>query len=187
MSVTDLHAHVTPQRFRDAIRDGRRGMGSTSLVGELDVPGFRKPIDVRLRDMDEMGVDVQAVSPNAGFYQYDNDPAVAAEIARECNDEIAEMCGAHPDRFVGPLRRPTSAPSRATAETSNRPASPSEPRSTTTPQAPPQGTGTTDGEARDEQGESQDERQDDRRVRGRSRGVRHHRRYRAGKRADRLL
>ncbi len=101
MSVTDLHAHVTPQRFRDAIRDGRTWHGLDESVGELDVPGFRKPVDVRLRDMDEMGVDIQAVSPNAGFYQYDNDPAVAAEIARECNDEIAEMCSAHPSRFVG--------------------------------------------------------------------------------------
>jgi aminocarboxymuconate-semialdehyde decarboxylase len=51
--------------------------------------------------MDVLGVDVQVVSPNGGFYQYDNDPATTASIARECNDEIAEMCAAHPDRFAG--------------------------------------------------------------------------------------
>jgi aminocarboxymuconate-semialdehyde decarboxylase len=51
--------------------------------------------------MDALGVDTQVISPNAGFYQYGNDPATATMIARDCNDEIAEMCAAHPERFAG--------------------------------------------------------------------------------------
>jgi aminocarboxymuconate-semialdehyde decarboxylase len=99
--VIDLHAHVTPQRFQAAIRATGEWHGLTATTGEIEVPGFRRPLDERLRDMDAIGVDVQAVSPNAGFYQYGNDPAVTALIARECNDEIAEMVAGHPDRFAG--------------------------------------------------------------------------------------
>jgi aminocarboxymuconate-semialdehyde decarboxylase len=101
MPIIDLHAHLTPMRFQEAVRDGATWHGLTSATGELEVPGFRKPTEVRIRDMDALGVDMQVVSPNAGFYQYANDPAIAAAIARDCNDEIAELCGEHPDRFAG--------------------------------------------------------------------------------------
>jgi aminocarboxymuconate-semialdehyde decarboxylase len=101
MKIVDLHAHVTPQRFQAAIRAGRPWHGLGASVGELDVPGFRRTIEQRLADMDSLGVDIQAVSPNADFYQYRNDPAITTAVARECNDEIAEMCAAHPDRFAG--------------------------------------------------------------------------------------
>ncbi len=99
--VVDLHAHITPQRFQAAIKATGEWHGLTSSTGELQVPGFRRTLDERLADMDALGVDVQVVSPNGGFYQYDNDPATTAIIARECNDEIAEMCVNHPDRFAG--------------------------------------------------------------------------------------
>ena len=100
-AVVDFHAHVTPQRFQAAIRSAGQWHGLASTVGELEVAGFRRTVEERLADMDAAGVDVQVVSPNAGFYQYDNEPAVTAVIARECNDEIAEMCADHPDRFAG--------------------------------------------------------------------------------------
>lgn len=99
--VIDLHSHLTPQRFQAAVRAGTTWHGLTSAVGELQVPGFRRTLDERLADMDALGVDVQVVSPNAGFYQYANDPALTLLIARDCNDEIAEMIAAHPDRFAG--------------------------------------------------------------------------------------
>ena len=101
MRVIDLHAHLTPQRFQAAIKATGRWHGLTSATGELQVPGFRRTLTERLSDMDALGVDVQVVSPNGGFYQYANEPDTTALIARECNDEIAEMCAAHPDRFAG--------------------------------------------------------------------------------------
>jgi aminocarboxymuconate-semialdehyde decarboxylase len=101
MRVIDLHAHVTPQRFQAALRRKGSWHGLTSRTGELEVPGFRRTPDERLADMDALGVDVQVISPNAGFYQYGNDPVTTALIARECNDEIAEMCADHPERFAG--------------------------------------------------------------------------------------
>jgi aminocarboxymuconate-semialdehyde decarboxylase len=99
--VIDVHAHVTPQRFQTAIRAEGTWHGLTSSTGELEVPGFRRTVDERLADMAALGVDVQVISPNAGFYQYANDPAITTRIARDCNDEIAEMCAEHPERFSG--------------------------------------------------------------------------------------
>ena len=51
--------------------------------------------------MDADGVDMQLLSPNVGFYQYFNDLETTKAIARECNDEIAEMIVERPDRFAG--------------------------------------------------------------------------------------
>lgn len=101
MQVIDLHAHLTPERFKAAVRDRGEWHGLTSEVGELQFPGFRLTADERLAEMDRMGVDVQVLSPNVGFFQYDNDLAVTATVARETNDEIAELMSRHPGRFMG--------------------------------------------------------------------------------------
>lgn len=64
----------------------------------------------RLRDMDRMGIDVQAVSPAPAQYYYYADPAFGLQLAREVNDSIAGFVAAHTDRFVGlgtvPLQDP---------------------------------------------------------------------------------
>lgn len=101
MPVIDVHAHVTPERFKEAIRRDGSWYGLGSAVGELERGGFAKPVVERLAEMDELGVDMQLVSPTVGFYQYANDLDVTNRIARECNDEISEMVSAHPTRFAG--------------------------------------------------------------------------------------
>ncbi len=54
----------------------------------------------RLAAMDAAGIDVQVLSLNIpGCEQLD--PREGAAIARERNDVLAELVGAHPDRFVG--------------------------------------------------------------------------------------
>lgn len=55
----------------------------------------------RLKDMDRMGIDVQAVSPAPAQYYYYADPAFGLELARGINDRIAEIAAAHPSRFAG--------------------------------------------------------------------------------------
>jgi aminocarboxymuconate-semialdehyde decarboxylase len=114
--VIDLHAHVTPQRFQAAIRAAGEWHGLTATTGEIEVPGFRRTVEERLQDMDATGVDIQAVSPNAGFYQYGIDPSATTVIARECNDEIAEMVAANPDRFTGLATLPMQDVSAAVGE-----------------------------------------------------------------------
>ena len=99
--IVDVHAHVTPQRFQRAVLSGREWHGMTAEDGELDNPRNRWGPERRIREMDEMGVDVQLVSPTDCFYQYHREPEAAARIAEECNDEIAEMIRDQPSRFMG--------------------------------------------------------------------------------------
>ena len=58
-------------------------------------------VATRLRDMDRMAIDVQAVSPAPAQYYYYADPGFGLELARGINERIAEIVAAHPGRFVG--------------------------------------------------------------------------------------
>ena len=58
-------------------------------------------IATRLRDMDRMGIDIQAISPAPAQYYYYAEPGFGLELARDTNDRIAEIVAQHPDRFVG--------------------------------------------------------------------------------------
>jgi uncharacterized protein len=69
----------------------------------------------RLKDMDAMGIDVQALSHTAsGIPQIPAPEAVP--LARAINDQLAEAINAHPDRFVGFATLPTPDPEAAAAE-----------------------------------------------------------------------
>lgn len=101
MAVIDIHNHVTPQFFVDAIeRDGEwRTLGPD--VGELHIPKFTISPEARIAEMDEMGVDVHVLTINTGFFKYDRDPEVARAIADDCNAALHEMMSDHPDRYLG--------------------------------------------------------------------------------------
>lgn len=101
MPIVDMHAHVTPERYKDAIRNRGYWYGLDERAGELHHGTFSQPLAGRLADMDRDGVDMQLVTPTIGFYQYDNAVDVTKMIHRECADEIAEMVDEHPDRFRG--------------------------------------------------------------------------------------
>ena len=55
----------------------------------------------RLKDMDKMGVDIQAVCPAPYHFFYWTEPGHGAELAREVNEGIAKLAVDHPKRFVG--------------------------------------------------------------------------------------
>jgi aminocarboxymuconate-semialdehyde decarboxylase len=73
-------------------------------------------IEKRLEDMDGMGIDIQAITPSPAqtFYSVPADLGIAT--ARVINDNIAEICGQHSDRFVGLGTVPFQAPELAVAE-----------------------------------------------------------------------
>ncbi len=73
-------------------------------------------IEVRLRDMDRMGIDIQAVSPAPIQYYYYAEADFGLELARGINDRIAAIAGDHPDRFVGIGTVPLQNPQMATRE-----------------------------------------------------------------------
>lgn len=58
-------------------------------------------LEVRLGDMDRMGVDVQAVSIAPYQTYYWAEPELGRQVSRLINDELAEAISAYPDRFVG--------------------------------------------------------------------------------------
>jgi aminocarboxymuconate-semialdehyde decarboxylase len=55
----------------------------------------------RLKDMDRMGVDIQAICPAPYQFFYWAEAAYGAELAREVNEGIAQIAADRPDRFVG--------------------------------------------------------------------------------------
>jgi aminocarboxymuconate-semialdehyde decarboxylase len=55
----------------------------------------------RLKDMDRMGVDIQAVCPAPFHFFYFTEPDTGAELARQVNEGIAKIVADTPDRFVG--------------------------------------------------------------------------------------
>ena len=103
MRVIDIHAHISPVAFADAMETGENWHGITAEA----VPAHRyNPrttwgVEQRLADMDSLGVDVQVLSTNAVLYNYDKDVEATAAMARDCNDHVAELVNDRPDRFAG--------------------------------------------------------------------------------------
>ncbi len=62
-------------------------------------PGLGEVGARRLREMDEQGIDVEAISINPSWYKLERDKA--AEVVKINNETLTELCAAHPDRFVG--------------------------------------------------------------------------------------
>ena len=71
--------------------------------------------ELRLKEMDEAGIDVQVISHAAPSTQR-MDPATAVRLARGANDRLAKAIAAHPDRFAGFAALPTPDPKAAADE-----------------------------------------------------------------------
>jgi aminocarboxymuconate-semialdehyde decarboxylase len=94
-------AHLNPGQHEPSV------VYANALTREVNVKQMRdrapklSDIQVRLKDMDRMGIDVQAVSPAPNQTYYWTDPGLGAEFARSVNERIAGICGKWPERFVG--------------------------------------------------------------------------------------
>jgi predicted TIM-barrel fold metal-dependent hydrolase len=71
--------------------------------------------ELRIREMDEAGIDLQVISETAPAVQ-EMDPESAVRLARRSNDALHEGIRAHPDRFAGFAALPTSDPKAAADE-----------------------------------------------------------------------
>lgn len=82
-------------------------------------PEIRRRLDdlgeLRLKEMDEAGIDVQVLSHGAPSTQR-LDPDTAVRLARRANDRLARAIAAHPDRFAGFAALPTPDPPAAADE-----------------------------------------------------------------------
>jgi predicted TIM-barrel fold metal-dependent hydrolase len=71
--------------------------------------------DLRLKEMDEAGIDVQVISHGAPSTQR-LDAEAAVWLARNANDRLAQAIAVHPDRFAGFAALPTPDPKAAADE-----------------------------------------------------------------------
>ena len=100
--VVDVHAHVRVPEAWDLVKDriGREGRAGDVQLGNPDSPAnIHSDVQKHLADLDEMGIDVQALSVNPFWYWADID--LARKIVQIQNEKISELCAAHPTRFVG--------------------------------------------------------------------------------------
>ena len=112
--VIDLHCHWESQPVMARMHAEADRLGKVSLnvgsdltreVNKRQMAAIRpqmESIERRLSDMDDMGIDIQAVAhfPPQMYYWADAD--VAAEVFPQMNNDMAEnLVGRVPDRFVG--------------------------------------------------------------------------------------
>lgn len=112
-TVIDIHCHrecgaaaalVKPEADRLGRAPFRFGSELTREVNRRQLAYLRpkmESVEVRLADMDAMGVDVQALSlsPYQLFYWAEGE--LGAKAFRTVNDDLAALVATHPDRFVG--------------------------------------------------------------------------------------
>ena len=103
--VIALEEHFTSPKLR-ALRRER----DTPIQRKLDDLG-----ELRIREMDEAGIDLQVISENNPATQ-NLDAESAVELARASNDVLYDAVRRHPDRFAGFATLPTPDPKAAAAE-----------------------------------------------------------------------
>src|SRR6266508_4639862 len=124
--VIDVQAHVVPRVYLERLVD-RSGYPRAERAGDkwwlCSGPAPRAPVspamadmDVRLRDMDAAGVDVQLLSTTLPGVEMFADPSFGVELARSANDDLAALVHASPDRFLGMAALPLQAPAAARDE-----------------------------------------------------------------------
>jgi aminocarboxymuconate-semialdehyde decarboxylase len=95
IKVVDIHGHfIIPEELPLIQNTPLATNISANMRGAL-VLG-----PARLRAMDEMGIDVQALSHQGGWW-YGVDRDLARRLVRVQNEKLAEWCAANSERFVG--------------------------------------------------------------------------------------
>ncbi|WP_199434298.1 amidohydrolase family protein [Qaidamihabitans albus] len=110
--VVDIHCHrecapATQFMQQASIAAGKVALGhgnaTTRRVNERQLAAIRPKmddLDVRIADMDMMGVDIQAVAPAVYQFYYWADADLGAKVSRLMNEELVEATIRRPGRFV---------------------------------------------------------------------------------------
>jgi len=124
----DIHCHYLNTEAAARVADRNPGQHEPSvkfanaLTRETNAAQMKErapkltSIELRLKDMDRMGVDVQAISPAPNQTYYWTDAGEGAQLARMVNERIAEIAAKWPERFVGLGTVPLQAPDLAVSE-----------------------------------------------------------------------
>ena len=101
--VIDIHGHINlskPRQIMAANQPAKPHQAGSGGLSDKSRAPILDNIDARIADMDGMGVDMMLLTPSPpnGFYRASE--AVAGEVARATNDEVAKIARDHADRFM---------------------------------------------------------------------------------------
>ena len=124
----DLHCHVhTPPADDIAKQTTGAGASPTASYGNPRTEAQQKKlhqelhqkltsIEQRIKDMDKMDIDVQAISTSPLQYYYGVETDLGRKIARTINERLVEITASHPDRFAPLGTLPMQEPELAVQE-----------------------------------------------------------------------
>lgn len=127
----DFHAHFAPASAVRAAASGSDWHGvrmsrseSGALKGEAEGATFDLPewtakeetIADRIADLDAMRLDVQVLSIAPRFQRYGADKRASIALARDMNNDLAELITSAPGRLRGLIHLPLQDPSASVAE-----------------------------------------------------------------------
>ena len=107
----DIHCHylnpdaaakvapLNPAQYEMQVKFANALTRETNKKQHHDRAAKLSSIEVRLKDMDRMGIDIQAVSPAPQQTYYWTDPGMGQELARMVNERLAEIVSKWPERF----------------------------------------------------------------------------------------
>lgn len=114
MKTIDIHAHIVPDSMWRAIESKQDWHGFRHEPGEnfgtmvangqrteFSSKKLRYTLEDRIRDMDELKVDVQVLSIHTPFVGYHLEPQQGLALAREFNDELASTVRRANGRLAG--------------------------------------------------------------------------------------
>ena len=134
MNAIDVHFHIIPPRFVEAVRRGTFVEAvHIERAGGVDRMIYHAPPDVVLEPgttlrtdlydeqqildaLTRRGLDAAALGPSPEEFYYWAAPGLGGRLAAAYNDGMAEMVRSHPDRFVGLATLPMQDPERAARE-----------------------------------------------------------------------
>jgi aminocarboxymuconate-semialdehyde decarboxylase len=93
-------AHRNPAQYEPSVTFANALTRETNVKQMHERGPKLSSIEVRLKDMDRMEIDVQAVSPAPNQMYYWADPGEGQELARIVNERLAEIVAKWPERFV---------------------------------------------------------------------------------------
>ena len=124
--IIDIHAHVVlPETF------GAAGKYGPELGDETDLQTFRvgdysirvpyvgsvfMEVEKRIQEMDQLGIDIQVLSPNPLTFFGGIDAGEATNFAKLSNDAMANLVKIYPDRLLGTIALPMQDPDAACLE-----------------------------------------------------------------------
>src|ERR1700730_3242075 len=123
----DSHTHVlTEQAMRLLAKESAKvapvldaRAGTLTIAGNVVQSPFPRELfdtDLRLRDMEINGVDMQVLAPTVFTFFYEHDAALALACSAVQNEEIAALVRRHHQKFLGVATVPLQAPQRAADE-----------------------------------------------------------------------